>query len=61
MSAPIAALVLTLGLAFAAQAQTTFLTYQSSLVENGNAVTGAQDFEFRRRAIDRLVLLAAGE
>ncbi len=61
MNARIAALVLTFGLAFAAQAQTTTFTYQGSLAENGNAVTGAQDFEFRQRAIEGLVLFAAGE
>ena len=47
MTQRIAALLVTLGLAFAAQAQTTTFTYQGSLTENGAAVTGAQDFEFR--------------
>ena len=47
MTPRIAALLVTLGLALAAQAQTTTFTYQGSLTENGAAVTGAQDFEFR--------------
>ncbi len=49
MTRRIAALAITLGLAFAAQAQTTTFTYQGSLAENGSAVTGLQDFEFRLR------------